>query len=83
MRRVPSSTPVTDKENGKDYLRSIKYFLYASKCSKIFRDYFLGCQFIFKFATDKIRKGGVDDREFRYILLNNNLKCMLVSDKET
>lgn len=33
--------------------------------------------------TENIKKGGCDKRCYRYILLNNNLKCMLVSDGET
>ena len=37
----------------------------------------------FKESTDNLRKGGCDDRDFRYVLLNNNLKCMLISDRES
>ena len=43
----------------------------------------MASQFQYKYSTDEIRKGGCDDRDYRYILLNNNLKCLLVSDVES
>ena len=30
-----------------------------------------------------IRKGGCDERDYRYLLLNNEMKVMLVSDVES
>ena len=35
-----------------------------------------------KSISNMIRKSKLDDRNFRYLKLKNNLKCMVVSDKD-
>ena len=66
-----------------NFLYVYKKFLVASKYSIILRETWISSQYAFKFCTDNIKKGGCDLRSYRYILLNNNMKVLVVSDSDS